>query len=96
MESRGELEVPYTAIKRSHPVQVQDIDVVRAQLLQGRFDRKVQTFDVVASIMRLLRDFRPALIVCRVLHTQRAVSQCLISSSIALVRVVSEHRPWSR
>ncbi len=39
------------------PVEIENVDVVRAKLLQGRFDGEMQRLGAVSDIMRLLRNF---------------------------------------
>ena len=39
---------------RAYPVDVQNVDVARAQLLEGVFDRDVHCLQIVASIVNLL------------------------------------------
>ena len=47
----------WVGIRRyAYPVDVEDIDVARAQFLEGRLDGDVHRLDVVARVVRFLRN----------------------------------------
>ena len=47
----------------AHPVDVEDIDVARTQLLQRGLDGNMHRFHIVADVVDLLRDSRVAMLV---------------------------------
>ena len=49
----------------THPVHVKNVDVGRAQLLERIFNRDMHRLDVVAGVVRLLRDVVPSTLVVR-------------------------------
>ena len=60
------------------PVHVENVDVVRAQLLQRIFNRDVHRLEVVARVVRLLRD---------------VILSTLVVRSVLCTRIASAPRP---
>jgi len=69
------------------PVEIENVDVIRAKLLQGRFDGEMQRLGAVSDIMRLLRNF----LRCSTTLPRRGV----FSSDYHLIAVLTLLHPFS-